>query len=146
VYAPAEAGFEIRFPSEPTETVNSETDVTTRTAGVPRADIEDLGFSCTWFELQEPPEHLAEQWGYLLAFQEEGAERGRILSERELMLDGNLGREFVFTLSENGVVRCRVIVFGTRIIQLIVLGKDEQAVRLPEAEAFFESLKFDEKS
>jgi hypothetical protein len=141
-YAPSEAAFEVRFPTEPV--VNTPTPATGNfhVAGVQRRAVDELGYTCQWTIKEKA--YSSEAEGAYLRGQQAGAlksSKGKLVEEKDITLDGVPGREFIIELADKNVFRIRTYLAGKRMITLQVVGKDTESVRSLDAVKFFESLK-----
>jgi hypothetical protein len=141
-YAPQQAGFEVKFPSDPATKSTPSGDEVIQIAGVQRSGIDGLGYVCQWIVQKQPFPNEAFKTGYLQG-QREAAVRafqGTLIEEKEINLNGARGSEFLVSISPDNFLRSRVYLSDRCVISLQVWGKDETAVRSHDADAFLSSL------
>jgi hypothetical protein len=142
LYAPKEATFKVRFPSDPTLRTTPHGSETIHVAGVQRQGVDGLGYVCQWL-LKEKPSASREAEAAYLKGQQEGAlksSNGKLVEEKEITLGGVPGREFIIAVADRNVLHCRVYLAGTQVINLQVWGRDKEAVSSGEAIKFLDSL------
>jgi hypothetical protein len=137
--APEGAGFTVLFPGEPAVSKLRDGG----RAQIKRSPVEGISYYGTWTTREMPfaTEEVAK--AYLLGMQEGSAKavKGKVISDKEITLDGVPGREFGIEAPENTVIRCRVFAVGDRIFNFQVWGKDKEAVQSTDPEKFFGSIK-----
>src|SRR5262249_43334087 len=139
LYAPKEANFEVRFPSDPTVKMTPHGSETIHVAGIQRQAVDGLGYVCQWVIKEKLFGSEEAEVAYLKG-QQEGAlksSRGNLVSEKEISLNGVPGREFIIEYDDQNVLRCRVYLAGKRVVNLQVWGKDKEAVSSKDAVKFF---------
>jgi hypothetical protein len=134
-FKPADGSFLASFPVEPTKAIRTvdtpmgQTDVTSYTssekqqtytvtvADYPAEHIQEVG----------NPKFLDEARDAAVA-----ATSGRLLSEKPFDLKGHPGREITIAMSGGkGSFRCRLILVGNRLFQVIVAGPADEADARP---------------
>ncbi|MBN1420438.1 MAG: hypothetical protein JXP34_16795 [Planctomycetes bacterium] len=140
-YAPAEAGFEAWFPEPPVIKPASAATGNFHVAGLLRRTAGGVVFTCQWIVREKS--FSGEAAAAYLQGQQLGAVKsanGRLVEEREIVLDGVPGREFVIETADGRLLRCRAYLAGKRLITLQVLGTGTQAIRSAEVVKFLDSL------
>jgi len=142
-YAPAEAAFEVRFPSEPIVHAPSNATGNLHVAAVQRKVVDELAFICQWTIKDRPYANRAAESAYLMGQQigAVNASKGRLVEAKDINLSDALGRECIIAIDDQNVSRSRTFLAGKRMISLQVMGKDVGAVRSADATKFFDSLK-----
>ena len=141
-YAPADAQFEVRFPSEPIVQPPSQANGNLHVAGVERKTVNSLAFICQWTIEKQPKASRAAEAAYLMG-QQIGAvnsTKGRLVEGKDITLGDVNGREFTVAVGKDDVTRVRGYLAGKRMISLQVVGKDTEAVRSIDAQKFLDSL------
>jgi hypothetical protein len=70
------------------------------------------------------------------------ATKGKLISEKEISVDGAQGREFIIQVSDKDMARTRIVMAGRRVVHLQVWGMDQNALQSKDTEKFLQSLKF----
>jgi hypothetical protein len=143
LYAPKDAGFEVRFPHDPVMKSTKQGSETIMVAGIQRHAPDEFGYVCQWVIKAQPFANAAAETAYLNG-QQQGAvqsSRGKLVAEKALALDGMPGREFVVELPDKEALHSRVYLAGKRAIILQVFGKDKDAVCSKDSMQFLDSLK-----
>jgi len=142
LYAPKEATFKVRFPSDPTLKTTPHGSETIHVAGVQRQGVDGLGYVCQSL-LMEKPYNSREAEATYLKGQQNGAlksSNGKLVAEKEITLGGVPGREFIIQVADKNVLHSRVYLASSQVINLQVWGRDTEAVSSKEAIMFLDSL------
>jgi hypothetical protein len=141
-YAPPAGGFEVSFLKKPDVKDASSATGNFNVAANPRVGADDVGFICQWKLKDKASEKKAADILYLRG-QRTGivnGVKGKLIEEKEIKCGEFQGLEFVVQAS-NATLRCRAYVSGKRIVTLMVVGKDADAVRTDDAKKFLDSFK-----
>lgn len=141
--APKDAGFELRFPSEPKLQKLDGGDNTIHVAGVTRKTVEGLAFTCHWIIRDKGFENKTAEAAYLQG-QVQGSvqgSKGKLVEDKEIALNDFPGRQFIIEVDKQNMLLSHLYLAGRRVIRVTVMGKDREAVTSAEALRFFNSLK-----
>jgi hypothetical protein len=141
-YSPPTGGFHLSFPMKPSVKEPSAATGNLHVAFVQQTAIDELGFLCQWKVRDKAFENKEGKRAYLKG-QQTGmviGSKGKLIEEKEITTDGFLGLEFIIEAG-NITLRSRSYVSGKRIVTIMVLGKDSDAVRSDSAKRFLESFR-----
>jgi hypothetical protein len=141
-YIPTGGGFHVSFPKKPAVKEPSAATGNLHVAAVQRTAVDELGFVCQWKVRDKAFENKEAERAYLKG-QQIGmvkGSKGKLIEEKEITTDGFLGLDFIVE-GNNATLRSRSYVSGKRIVTIMVLGKDSDAVRSESAKRFLESFK-----
>ena len=142
-YSPAEAAFEVRFPSEPTVKVASPDTGNFHIAGIQRHALNTLGYTCQWSIREKPFSNKEEESEYLKG-QQTGAlasSKGKLVEQKEITQDGFPGRQFIIEFGSQNTLHCRSYLAGKRVITLQVGQRSRNRQCSADAIKFLDSLK-----
>jgi hypothetical protein len=70
------------------------------------------------------------------------ASKGTILSQKQLSMNGHPGRDYLIKIGDNAFMRMQMYLVNNRSYTLIVVGRDEAALKSEEAVQFLSSFTF----
>jgi hypothetical protein len=142
VFAPKDAGLAVKFPGDPVVKSGMHEGETVYLAGIQRKAIDDLGYVVQWTTKEKAFADKMVEGEFVRNFQKGAvlSTKGKLVEEKEVSLDGLVGRQFIIELPDKNVLHSRVYVAGKRVVNLQAWGKDKEAVCSKDAMRFFESL------
>jgi hypothetical protein len=133
-FKPQDGSFQASFPLEPTksiktmDTAGGQTDVTFYSASEKQQtySVTVAEYSADHIKEIGPSAFLDEARDGAIA-----NTKGKLVSERSFDLKGNPGREIRLNVGSSSSFRCRLILVGSRLYQVIVAGPADQGDASP---------------